>query len=155
MLENTPVTFMNCSQIWIVLSVSPRKFLRMLARSSPIRLTLGAGELRLTSLSTFSGRWFWVFQARNNSVIYSAPWVLVPSARTARTPRGVRVHSAWTVWSPTDSVCTPHGLCGVRASPSDSVQNVWSPSQSVQTPHKNCTQQGLNQALNIGTNSNC
>jgi len=82
MLENTPVTFMNCSQIWIVLSVSPRKFLRMLARSSPIRLTLGAGELRLTSLSTFSGRWFWVFQARNNCTLCSV--ILSTASSTCR-----------------------------------------------------------------------
>lgn len=82
MLENTPVTFMNCSQIWIVLSVSPRKFLRMLARSSPIRLTLGAGELRLTSLSTFSGRWFWVFQAGNNCTLCSV--ILSTASSTCR-----------------------------------------------------------------------
>src|SRR5882724_3440367 len=48
------------------------------------------------------------------AVIYTPPWVLVHSTRT-----------------------------------------VWSPSQSVQTPHKNCTQQGLNQAFNIRTNSSC
>ena len=42
-----------------------------------------------------------------------------------------------------ESVCTPHGLGGVRA---DS-------EVSVRTPHKNCTKQGLNQGLNPGTNS--
>jgi len=41
--------------------------------------------------------------------------------------------------SPSESVCTPHGLCV----------------ESVCTPHKNCTRHGLNQAFNSGTNSNC
>jgi hypothetical protein len=84
--------------------------------------------IRLTIFGNFSK---WAIY----TVIYSAPRVIV--------------HSMQTVWSPCESVCTPHGLCRV----SQSVQTLREFGMSAWTLHKNCTQQGLNQPFNNRTNS--
>ena len=66
-------------------------------------------------------------------VPYTPPRVHVHSAQTARSPtESMLVHTDYV-----ESVCTPHGLCGVLASPCGLCM----------TAHKNCTEQGLNQSL--------
>ena len=80
-------------------------------------------------------QWWCLFCDQTNPVIYSAPQVCL--------------HSTQTVWSPSESVCTLHGLCRVR-------QSVWTSCEfgvSARTLCKNCTLQGLNQAFNNRTNS--
>jgi hypothetical protein len=67
------------------------------------------------------------------------------------TPPRIPSQSARIVRSPSKSVCTPHGLCRIRASPC----GLHEFGMSARTPHKNCTQWELNQALNSGTNSSC
>src|SRR6267154_3506773 len=56
-----------------------------------------------------------------------------------------------------ESVCSPHGLCGVcahSARTAKSLQTLHDFGVSVRTPHKNCAKQELNQSFNPGANSN-